>query len=164
MQIYEISFGELRQVYKQIRELIKENSGGLQDEEIGLYSAIEKDLGFYNDDSYFLEESFVDKFGIGEPTMVEQSNKYSDFVSYFLGFAFLVCIAYLAITNPIPFFMICVIILFLVIWGHYSPKKKITVPAKKQWQKDQLTVADLVSSAVAKRFVQKKEIVFVLKK
>ncbi len=163
MQTQEIGFGELRRAYVQVREFVKEKTG-CEDKEIGLYSTIEEDLEIFGEDLGFFFEDFAKKFGFA----TEKQSKWAEWSFKVFACFFLVGLAYCIVTEFLKFLAICLAILglmaILAVVDYFSLPKQITLVAKKDWQQDKLTVADLVSSLIAKEFVHKNEVTYVLKR
>jgi hypothetical protein len=148
---FEISFGELRRTYEEVRKFLIEDLY-VEDTNFGLYATIDEDLDLFDVD---FETEFCKKFSIDLPNM---KIDYSELIKRLI-----LNVLKMFLMLPIMPLVVIYVVMALIINLLFSKEIEKT-SSKKQWQKDQLTVADLVSSAVAKRFVQKKEIVFVLKK
>jgi hypothetical protein len=162
MQTQEITFAELRNAYTQVREFVKENTG-CEDKEIGLYSTMENHLGVDSEDMFI---NFVDKFGIKNE--IEKQSVLTEWLFKMLGWLLIIGFVYVIITEFFLIIGICLIISLLIgitaIIDKFLPKRKIYIISKKDWQQDKLTVADLVSTLIAKEYVPKKEVNYVLKK
>lgn len=158
MQTQEIGFSELRNAYTQVREFVKEQKG-CEDKEIGLYSTIEEDLGIEELDYHNFENQFIARFNIA----IIENNKTKIQNTIWENLRnILIVIIY---TPFVPFLIVFAIILLVIskVFPKFFPEVEIQLPSKKAWQQGKLTVADLVSTLIAKEYLPKKDVKYVLK-
>lgn len=159
MQIQEITFAELRNAYTQVREFVKEQTG-CDDKEIGLYSTIAEDFGLEDLDYDSFEKEFFEKFNISIANHKKEEVKGSIWGNIAMVLLFILFLI------PLIIWLILfgIVMLLKSIFPNLFPEVEIQLPSKKDWQQDKLTVADLVSTLIAKEYMPKKEVNYVLKK
>lgn len=157
----EISFSELREAYTQVREFVKEKTG-CEDKGVGLYSTIEEDFGLEDLDYDSFEREFFAKFNISIANYKKEEVKGSIWGNIAMVLLFIL----LLIPSIILLILFGIVMLLKSIFPKYFPEteEEIQLPSKKDWQQDKLTVADLVSTLIAKEYMPKKNVNYVLKK
>jgi hypothetical protein len=163
MQTQEITFAELRKAYTQVREFLIADAQ-VDNPNFGLYSTIDEDLDLFD---VPFEEDFCKKFGI-QISYIQIS--WEERIKA-IGLNLLKQFAMLPILPFVILWLLFAILwlLVLVFLNYLFPQfnflnEKNKIISKKDWQQDKLTVADLVSTLIAKEYVRKKEVNYVLKK